>query len=120
MKISKFEAQKAAGILQENGLYSLAEVLETIAKNPETNTIDLINRDHYFATILWQRQDIYDSLRSWGDFETITEEMVDAVLDHLSIEEMQNCSHGWDVIESTIDDIRDDLDELAKETEREE
>ena len=80
---------------------SLSEIAET-ARKEGRETIDLIDRDRYFATALWYEQDIRDHLDQNG--YDGTEENIDAVMDELNAEDMEDSmiSSGWDCIHNAF------------------
>jgi len=83
----------------------LREALEQMLKAMEHDNRDglnLIDRDSYIATVLWQEEDIKSVLEDRGfptDEETVTE-----VLNHLSISQLEDCSDGFDVIHAAVDE----------------
>jgi hypothetical protein len=78
-----------------------ADVLQKLADRTENKQFDIINRNEYTATILWSVDDIKSQLRSRGIPDT--DENVDAVLEELDVDYMEDCSDGWEVIDRAID-----------------
>lgn len=102
MKFTKTEIEKAITELSNPKMKSF---LQAVLNDKECeNKYDLINKDHYFATILWQKEDIKVALEE-EDMPN-NDDMVEKILDHIGISEMENCEHGWDCITDAIDRIK--------------
>lgn len=102
MRFTKTEIEKAITELSNPKMKSF---LQAVLNDKECeNKYDLINKDHYFATILWQKEDIKVALEE-EDMPN-NDDMVEKILDHIGISEMENCEHGWDCITDAIDRIK--------------
>lgn len=91
--ILKLHAEAPACVIQ-----ALQKIVDDDENDP--SDIILIDRGHYYASILWQEDDIRSELRDQG-YEA-SDENVEEVLSCLDIEEMENCSQGWDRIYDAI------------------
>lgn len=107
----KSELVRAIEVLSAaNETPELVSVLQEIVSDPESGDyVRLIDREKYFATILWQTDDIRSGLEDQGIEPT--DENVDRVFENLGISEMENCSHGWECIYEAIGCAFDDDDE---------
>lgn len=76
------------------------ELHQMIADRSDNDFVNLIDRERYFASILWQEEDIKEALLQ--HCIEPTPENVAKVLSVLDIKEMENCEHGWEVIEAAL------------------
>ena len=108
MKISRKQLLSALSILEEHDTknkagavrMALKKICKDMARDDRDDTADLIDRSAYFATIMWQEEDIKDALREHGIKPT--RDKIDKVICRLDTDEMESCEHGWDVINDTI------------------
>ena len=100
--MKKSELERAIKVLSTaNETPELVSVLQRIVSDPEVGYhVRLIDRNKYFATILWQTDDIRDGLKCRGIDPT--DENVNRVFENLGIDEMENCEHGWECIYEAI------------------
>lgn len=100
----KEDLTKAIAILKgcEDAPICVIQKLQEIVDDPENGPdVSLIDRGHYFASILWQEEDIRSELRERG-YEC-SKENVAEVLNYLDVEGMEDCGHGWGFIYEAID-----------------
>lgn len=118
MKFTNVELKAAMRALEESdnrAAQKMSQWLAEVVDDPECDGFyDLINRDHYVATILWNFNDIKEALKERG-FCT-TDENADLVYAELIPEVMEDCSAGWDHIYATIDRL-EEMELLEKEGE---
>lgn len=119
MNFTKNELTEAVMCLTKEGnntpaTLKLAQALDKMLQ--EDNEYNLINKSHYFATVLWQRQDIEDSLKEDGF--PATKENINKVLHELSISQLESCSDGFEHIHFIISTISHDLDNELDDLEK--
>lgn len=89
----------------------LNRIVEEASNNkyPSTNKqeIELINKNEYFASILWTRYDIKCTLEENG-YEG-TDENINAVLNEISISDMEDCENGWNIINAAFYRCKENL-----------
>lgn len=108
MKISKKQLLSALSILEEHDTKNkagavrraLKKICKDMDRDDRDDTADLIDRNAYIATILWQEDDIKEAL--WEHDIKPSRSIIDEVVCKLDTDEMENCEHGWDVINDTI------------------
>ena len=112
MKFTKNELLNAAEILFKSGnkdAKKMGYALADIMNDPDCGgEYDIINREHYFATVLWSLEDIKGGLISKGfsdDLENILK-----VRKQLSGGALEDCSDGWECIFQAIDRIESELE----------
>lgn len=104
LNFSKEVISKAADVLSaDDDFKALVGVLRGFANDDECSSVALINRNHYFATVLWQEQDIVDLLRENGI--EASQKNISAVLNNLSVSDMEDCSKGWELLQAAVDSI---------------
>lgn len=104
--IDKKELSKAIKILKDSKSISedLINTLQNIVDEEDTaddDTVELIDKNKYFATILWQNEDIRSMLKEHNI--PISKENIDKIFDELDTTSMEDCSHGWDIMEDAFD-----------------
>lgn len=106
--MKRHEIERAIEILSSaNETPTLIRRLKEIVTDPEgSSEVDLIDRNKYFATILWQEEDIRSALEDRGIEPT--DENIELVFDNLGISEMENCEYGWDCIYCAINETFSD------------
>ena len=75
----------------------LSEIAAGLGEHDEAVLID---RNQYFASILWQEEDVRSALEERG--VDPTEENISLVLSDCDVSEMENCEHGWECIYAAI------------------
>lgn len=87
---------------------ALATFLKECAKTADANDrVELLDRNEYFASILWQKCDVKDFLIEERGYleEEITDEMVDSIIAKIRSDyDIENCEPGWEVIGAAVDD----------------
>lgn len=107
MEVSKKALVQAIEILKVSDKTDTKEALElinvltTLAARSPYEYIDLFNRDEYFATILWQNEDVASCFKENTGRDATDEDMAE-ILNRISIGDMEDCSHGWDCIEDAV------------------
>lgn len=113
--ITKQHLRNAVKALQESGadVGTLKETLMDIIEDDENqdSDIDLIDRNHYFASILWQEKDVRSELMERG--YAPSDKNVSEVMSELDTDSMEDCSDAWEFIYKAIDDTSDRLDKLS-------
>ena len=103
VEISCKELKRAISVLEKadsHGCEKIKKILKEIVKTSIEENVNLIDRNQYFATILWQDDDIKTALEE-RDFSTLSEN-VERIKTN-SKKQLEDCSHGWDVIDVVID-----------------
>lgn len=110
--ITKTDLKKAGRLLlQSSELKELGEDLIKIAdttESAESYGVNLIDRNHYCATILWQTEDFVNAIENRGL------EATDNILNYVISESrkgLEDCSDGWETIEYCIDDYLRNIEE---------
>lgn len=100
MIIQKNTIEKAISVLKQtpnitSDLGDLCVALQQMLtnENNQNSYVNLIDKEAYFAKILWQAEDIRSHLREEGLPDT--DETVDEVLSYISVSAMEDCSDGW-------------------------
>ena len=105
--MTKQQLQNAIDTLQktEKDYGDLIQVLNDIINDTENkaDNICLIDRNHYIATILWQRDDIREQLAQLC--MPTSDAFVDEVLKELSITDMEDCENGWAYIKTAAETV---------------
>lgn len=93
--------EKSQQCINDNNVKTVVmELHQMIADRSDNDFVNLIDREQYFASILWQEEDIKEALLQ--HCIEPTSENVEKVLSVLDIKEMENCEHGWEVIETAL------------------
>lgn len=88
----------------------VADFLETVLNNMSASGEDismLMNRKDCIGSILWAEEDVLFALTDEG-YEA-SEENLNEVISQLSIEDLGDCEHGWEVIADAISKASDSL-----------
>lgn len=98
MEFTKSELKNAVSVLLKSENEDANRVGYTLAKimyDPECGgEYDLINRNHYIATILWQTEDVKGELEEQG-FEGSDENAAIVINEGLH-GSLEDCSSGWE------------------------
>lgn len=81
----------------------VADFLEGVVSNMEKSEEELsmlMNRNECIGSILWTEPDVFEALKEEG-YEA-SEENFNEVLSQIDKEELENCEHGWDVINNAV------------------
>lgn len=104
--MKKNELTKVIEVLErEDVSEDFIEILRGIMQNKASDEVNLINRCDYFATILWQEEDVVSALEK-NDIK-VTDERISAVMSEAE-GVLEDCSHGWEVLDTVIGNLFDD------------
>ena len=113
MEFTKGELLNAAAVLlksENKDAKKVGRELESMVNDPDCGgDYDIINREHYFATVLWSLDDIRVMLRSKGYADT--RQNITKVGSQLDVGGMEDCSDGWEYISQAIEAAKNDLAE---------
>ena len=102
MKIRENDLQKAIDLLRKE-VPSVANELARMQKNTP-GEVDLVNKAEYFATIFWHKTDIACALTESGI--PVTEDIINNIINTISISDMEDCSYGWECIGNAIEEYK--------------
>ena len=111
MRFEKDELKEVIELLEKSNnpnARKMAIGLKEMVDDPECYDCNLINRNHYLATVLWRVEDVKKALKNNGFAGT--EENVDTVCRDGLIKSLEDCSEGWDVIDFAICSLGDYLE----------
>ncbi len=94
------ELETAIEILKNNGASKeVITELEFVLKQRDFGELNLIDKNAYISTILWEDADIEAALVK-NEIE-VTDERIADVANHVT-EALSNCESGWDAIDEAI------------------
>ncbi len=108
-KFSKEELGEVVAVLRQassNNTTStdkVADFLEGVVSNMEKSGEELsmlMNRKECIGSILWTEPDVLKTLEEEG-YEA-SEENLKVVLSQIDKEELENCEHGWEVLNDAV------------------
>lgn len=108
-KFSKEELGEVVAVLRQassdntTSTAKVADFLDGVVSNMEKSGEELsmlMNRKECIGSILWTEPDVFKALKEEG-YEA-SEENLEEVLSQIDKEELENCEHGWDVINDAV------------------
>lgn len=108
-KFSQKELGEVIAVLKQTAsshtesVNKVANFLESVVSNMKESGEELsmlMNRKECIGSILWTEDDVLKTLEEEG-YEA-SEENLHEVLSQIDKEELENCEHGWDVINDAV------------------
>lgn len=108
-KFSQKELGEVIAVLKQTvsshteSVNKVANFLESVVSNMKESGEELsmlMNRKECIGSILWLEDDVLKTLEEEG-YEA-SEENLKEVLPQIDKEELENCEHGWDVINDAV------------------
>lgn len=101
--MKKTELTKVIEVLEREGISpDLVWMLKAIKSNPESDTVDLINRPDCAAVTIWTREDFLAEMEE-AECE-FGEEIVNEVMARCK-PELEDCSDGWFTIQENMEEV---------------
>lgn len=105
MKFSKNELNDVKEILngnQSESVKKMTKFLDEVLSDKDCDEeYDLINRDHYVASVLWQMEDIKAALEERG--YATSDWNVEEIVGNINSEKMCDTEFGWEAIYQAIE-----------------
>lgn len=98
--LSQEETMKAVALLEKE-MPDLAKELREMTE--DTENVALFNRNHYFASVLWQEDDIIEALIRCN-IEPTKENINRVLTAGGKFDGMKDCSYGWECLYTIIVD----------------